>query len=138
MCSQARKVSTCKTKAKITPYATPTEPFEVWQMDMFGPLIPSNNGNRYVFTAVDMFSNFLFSLPLRNIDALSVSQAIFTLFSHYGVCKTLISDQGSEFISKCTMEVCKMLNVAQDFSPSMIHHCLGRCERTHRTLAEHI
>ena len=49
---QSRKVSTCKTKAKITPYATPTEPFEVWQMDMFGPLIPSNNGNRYVFTAV--------------------------------------------------------------------------------------
>ena len=135
---QARKVSTCKTKAKITPYATPTGPFEVWQMDMFGPLVPSNNGNRYVFTAVDMFSNFLFSLPLRNIDALSVSEAIFTLFSHYGVCKTLISDQGSEFISKCTTEVCKLLDVAQDFSPSMIHHCLGRCERTHRTLAEHM
>ena len=54
------------------------------------------------------------------------------------MCKTLISDQGSEFINKCTAEVCKMLNVKQDFTPSMVHHCLGRCERTHRTLAERL
>ena len=67
---QTRKVSNLKTKAKIVSYPTPSEPFEVWQLDMFGPLIPTNNGNRYVFTAVDMFSNLLFTQPLRNIDAL--------------------------------------------------------------------
>ncbi|VDI12053.1 Hypothetical predicted protein [Mytilus galloprovincialis] len=26
----------------------------------------------------------------------------------------------------------------QEFTPSMMHHCLGRCERTHRTLAERL
>lgn len=36
------------------------------------------------------------------------------------------------------MEVCKMLNVQQTLTPSMMHHCLGRCERTHRTLAERL
>ncbi|VDH94330.1 Hypothetical predicted protein [Mytilus galloprovincialis] len=107
-------------------------------MDIFGPLVSSNNANTYVFTAVDAFSNFLFAVPLRNNDAISVSQAIFNFFCNFGVCSTVISDQGSEFIAKCTMEVCKMLNVEQEFTPSMMHHCLGRCERTHRTLAERL
>ena len=135
---QSRKVSNLKTKAKIVAYPTPSEPFQVWQMDIFGPLVSSNNANTYVFTAVDAFSNFLFAVPLRNNDAISVSQAIFNFFCNFGVCSTVISDQGSEFIGKCTMEVCKMLNVEQEFTPSMMHHCLGRCERTHRTLAERL
>ncbi|XP_063411582.1 uncharacterized protein LOC134694500 [Mytilus trossulus] len=36
------------------------------------------------------------------------------------------------------MEVCKILNVEQEFTPSMMHYCLGRCERTHRALAERL
>lgn len=135
---QSRKVSNLKTKSKIVALPIPHEPFKVWQMDLFGPLQPSNNANTYVFTAVDSFSNFLYAVPLRNSDALSVSQAIFNLFCTFGVCSTVVSDQGSEFIGKCTKEVCKMMNVEQEFTPSLVHHCLGRCERTHRTLAERL
>ncbi|VDI47202.1 Hypothetical predicted protein [Mytilus galloprovincialis] len=46
---QSRKVSNLKTKAKIVAYPTPSEPFQVWQMDIFGPLVSSNNANTYVF-----------------------------------------------------------------------------------------
>ena len=31
-----------------------------------------------------------------------------------------------------------MLNVQQDLTPSMMHHCRGRCDRTHRTLADRL
>jgi hypothetical protein len=31
-----------------------------------------------------------------------------------------------------------LLEIRQNFTPSMIHHCLGACERTHRTLAERL
>ena len=62
--------------------------------------------------------------------------AIFQLFASYGICHTLLSDQGSEFISKGTKELCKMLEVPQEFTPSFAHHCLGTCERSHRTLEE--
>ena len=116
-----------KTKAKIVSHPTPNEPFKVWQMDHFGTLVSSNNANTYVFIAVDSFSNFVFAVPLRNCDALSVSQAIFNLFCTFGVGSTVISDQESEFIGKCTVEVCKMLNVQQDLTPSMMQHCLGSC-----------
>ncbi|CAC5388214.1 unnamed protein product [Mytilus coruscus] len=91
---QSRKVSNLKTKAKIVAYPTPSKPFQVWQMDIFGPLVSSNNANTYVFTAVDAFSNFLFAVSLKNNDAISVSQAIFNFFCNFGVCSTVISDQG--------------------------------------------
>ncbi|CAC5417546.1 unnamed protein product [Mytilus coruscus] len=35
-----------------------------------------------------------------------------------------------------TKELCKMLEVSQEFTPSFAHHCLGTCERSHRTLEE--
>ncbi|CAG2254502.1 unnamed protein product [Mytilus edulis] len=101
---QSRKVTNLKTKAKIVPYRTPSEPFQVWQVDLFGPLKTSPNGNQYLFTASDMFSKYLFVLPIRNKDMLTVSNAVFSLVSQFGVCETLISDQGSEFIGSCTQE----------------------------------
>ena len=60
------------------------------------------------------------------------------LFTQYGVCDTLISDRGTEVTSKCMAEICRQLQISQDFTPSFVHHCLGACERTHRTLAERL
>ncbi|VDI41409.1 Hypothetical predicted protein [Mytilus galloprovincialis] len=60
------------------------------------------------------------------------------MFTTYGVCQTLISDRGSEFTNKCTAELCKLLEVTQEFTPAFAHHCLGACERQHRTLAERL
>ena len=32
----------------------------------------------------------------------------------------------------------KLLHIFQNFTPNFIHHCLGLCERTHRTIAERL
>lgn len=135
---QTRKVSNMKTKSKIVAYPTPSKPFLVWQIDLFGPLPPSPTGNTYIFTAVDMFSKLLFAQPIRNKDVATVSEAIFSLSTTYGVPQTLISDQGQEFVGKCTQKVCLLLGLKQELIPSFIHHCLGACERTHRTIAERL
>ncbi|CAC5391981.1 unnamed protein product [Mytilus coruscus] len=135
---QIRKVSNKKTKQEIVSFPTPAEPFQVWQMDICGPYPVSVNGNTYVFTAVDMFTKLLFAYPLRNKDAITVCEAIYRMFTAYGVCQTLISDRGSEFTNKCTAELCKLLEVTQEFTPAFAHHCLGACERQHRTLAERL
>ncbi|CAG2246056.1 unnamed protein product [Mytilus edulis] len=135
---QIRKVSNKKTKQEIVSFPTPAEPFQVWQIDLCGPYPVSANGNIYVFTAVDMFTKLLFAYPLRNKDAITVCEAIYRMFTTYGVCQTLISDRGSEFTNKCTAELCKLLEVTQEFTPAFAHHCLGACERQHRTLAERL
>ncbi|CAC5391987.1 unnamed protein product [Mytilus coruscus] len=135
---QIRKVSNKKTKQEIVSFPTPAEPFQVWQMDLCGPYPLSVNGNIYVFTAVDMFTKLLFTYPLRNKDAITVCEAIYRMFTTYGVCQTLISDRGCEFTNKCTAELCKLLEVTQEFTPAFAHHCLGACKRQHRTLSERL
>ena len=60
-----------------------------------------------------MFSKFVYNVPLPNCDAMTVSQAMFDLFCQFGVCSTIIFDKGSEFISNCTNEVCKLLEIRQ-------------------------
>lgn len=134
---QSRKITKVHIKNAITAYPTPTEPFLVWEVDLYGPLPCSSRGtcNTYIFAAVDMFSKLVFAKPLANKDAATVSEALFDLFTQYGVCDTLISDQGREFTAKVTTEICKLLGIQQQFTPSFVHHCLGACERSHRTLA---
>lgn len=132
---QTRKVSKFQGKNKIVSYKTPTGPFSVWEVDLYGPIPCTNRGNTYIFTALDMFSRFIFAVPIPNKDAHTVSEAIFQLVTTFGVCETLISDQGSEFMARVTQELCKILDIPQQFTPSFVHHCVGACERSHATLA---
>ncbi|VDI30294.1 Hypothetical predicted protein [Mytilus galloprovincialis] len=50
--------------------------------------------------------------------------------------KRLFSDRGSEATARAIKEVCRLLEINQQYTPSFTHHCLGLCERTHRTFAE--
>lgn len=85
---QKRKISKQATKAPVTAYPTPTEPFQVWQVDLYGPLPVTRQGYTYVLTAIDMFSKYVVTIPIANKDTLSVSSALVQIFTKYGVCDT--------------------------------------------------
>ncbi|KAK3105335.1 hypothetical protein FSP39_022873 [Pinctada imbricata] len=135
---QNRKLTKMPTKSGIVSYPSPAQPFDVWQIDLQGPLPTSYRGNSYIFTATCMFSKLLFTVPIPNKDAVTVSEALFQLLTTYGSCNTILSDQGSEFIAQVTREVCTRMNITQQFTPAFAHHCLGACERMHRTLEERL
>jgi hypothetical protein len=132
---QSRKVTRFQQKNAIVAYSTPNAPFSVWQIDLYGPLPITTRANNYVFTAVCLFSEYVYAVPIRNKDATTVAEVLFKLFTTYGVCDCLLSDQGSEFTAVVTRELCNLLQVPQQFSPSFIHHCMGAVERSHVTLA---
>ncbi|CAC5394520.1 unnamed protein product [Mytilus coruscus] len=115
---QCRKMTTRKTKAGIVAFQTPIRPFQVWEIDLFGPVPVSKSGNSYVCTAVDMFSKFIFTEPIPNSDPITVSHALYKIITQFGVFDTLISDHGSEMIGKCTKEICRLLDIKQQFTPS--------------------
>jgi len=135
---QTRKITKAHTKSAIVAYPTPSDKFQVWQIDIFGELPQTNSGHKYVFTAVCMFSKFLVCIPIQNKDTLTVADALMQLISLYGCPTTIVSDKGSEFMSRAFGEVCKSLHIPQQFTPSFAHHCLGACERTHNTLAQRL
>lgn len=127
---QKRKQTKIPTRSGITAFRTPFAPFQVWEIDLYGPLPLSCQGSKYIFTAVDLFSKYIYAEPIAAKDAVTVSTALIHLFTVY---QTLISDNGSEFIVEVTRLVCSQHNVPQQFTPSYVYHCLGACERTHRT-----
>ena len=132
---QARKVTKIHRQNTIVAYPTPSAPFAVWEVDLYGPIPITAQGSTYIFTALDMFSRYLYAVPIPRKDAITVAEALFSLFTTFGICDTLVSDCGSEFTAAVTQELCKMLQIPQQFTPSFVHHCLGACERVHATLA---
>ena len=135
---QSRKNTTLNTKGDITAFPTPSA-FDVWEMDLqYGPVPISPSGNAYIFTAIDLYSKYIFAEAIPNTDPLTVANVLFKLITQLGVCKTIVSDQGSEFMGKCFREVTRLLGIEQEHTPSYAHHCMGACERPHRTIAERL
>ena len=97
---QSRKVTQRHTKAGIVSLPMPSAPFEVWEIDLYGPLPKTPSGKCYIFTAVDMYSKYIFVKPLANKDALTVSTALVDLFAQFGVCNTIVSIKGRNLLLK--------------------------------------
>ena len=83
-----------------------------------------------------MFIIFIFVEAFPFADSISVAEVICKIITQFGIFDILISDLGSEFISRCTKEVCRLIDVKQEFTPSFLHHCLGARERQQKTKGE--
>ena len=77
----------------------------------------SYKSNAYIFTATCMFSKLLFSVSISSKDAITVSSALYNLFTTFGGCGTIPSDQGTEFTAQVTSEVCRLMGLSQQFTP---------------------
>src|SRR5437764_3375315 len=56
-----------------------------------------NNGYRWILTIIDVFSKYLWEIPLFTKDQTSVSNALLQLFAIIGTPDVLQSDNGKEF-----------------------------------------
>ena len=69
-------------------------------IDLIGPLIPTDSGNRYILTVIDVFTKFAVATPLTDKSAGTVARAfVDNVICRYGAPLEVISDQGSEFIA---------------------------------------
>ena len=73
-------------------YALPTARFQEIDMDIVGPLPPSN-GYKYLLTAIDRFTRFLTAVPIKDCTAQSVIDAfLHSYIAYFGVPKVIITD----------------------------------------------
>ena len=87
----------------------PNGRFRHIHMDLVGPLPPSD-GCTYLLTVVDRFPRWPEAISLRSINAAAMAQA-FSLgwVSRFGVPDTIISDQGSQFVSSLWTELVRTM-----------------------------
>ena len=63
-------------------------------MDLIGPFDRSTQGYRFVLVLMDYATRYPEAVPLRNISAKSVAQALFQIISRVGIPKEILTDQG--------------------------------------------
>ena len=57
-------------------------PEDLMEIDLVGEL-PNSNGYRYILTACDVFTRYLFAVPLRHVDSQSVIKALTGIFTQH-------------------------------------------------------
>ena len=109
----------------------PTVPMEV---DIVGPL-PASNGFTHILTAIDVFSRYLFAVPLRKPDTPSVVNTLLSVFAKHAYVPThILTDKGSVFTAKLFQQLTKPIGL--EISHATIKHAQTICivERSHAKL----
>jgi len=77
----------------------PTDiPYSVISMDFCGPFIESPRENKFVLVISDLFTRHVTAIATPNNSAEITAITLFReIFCKYGVCSTLITDQGTHF-----------------------------------------
>jgi len=75
-------------------------PFDRVAADLVGPIFPpTERGSKYILTVMDYATRYPEAVPLKDIQAETVAEALVNMFTRVGVPKEILSDQGSQFLS---------------------------------------
>ena len=97
----------------LMPSPVITTPFEHIAFDLVGPLPRTNQGHKYLLTSICLSSKFPEAVPLKRVDAKSVTERMIEVFARTGLTSEILPDQGSVFIGKLMKELCSLLEIRQ-------------------------
>ncbi|KAJ8033874.1 hypothetical protein HOLleu_24244 [Holothuria leucospilota] len=120
--------------APLKPIPAFEEPFSRVIIDCVGPLPKSRAGHQYILTIMCASTRFPEAIPLRNIKARTVLQAVLKFFTLFGLPKEIQSDQGSNFMSTVFQQMLYELGIDQIKSSAYHPESQGALERFHQTL----
>ena len=112
---------------------------EILQIDLVdvSNISQANNKINYLLTCIDIFSRFVWVIPLKNKNTKSIIDS-FSKVLNIVKPKILNCDKGSEFISKEFKNLLKEYNIDIRYVEIGDHHKLGCVDRAVRTLREMI
>ena len=84
----------------------------MWGMDILGPFSPGKGQVKFLLVAVDYFTKWIEAEPLATITAQQVQKFVWhNLICRFGVPKTIITDNGRQFIDKGLADFYKGLHI---------------------------
>ena len=106
-------------------------PGELFQVDNVRKL-PESGGFTRILTAKDVFSKYLFGIPLRNASAPKVAKQFLHLFMRTSyIPNTVLFDMGTAFTAKVMTELSKLLEITIQYATVKHPQTVGSVERTH-------
>ena len=108
-------------------------------MDIAGPFLVSESGNRYVLVVIDYFSKWPEVYAIPNQEARTVAEVFANNWvCRYGVPLELHSDQGRNFESAVFQEMCELYGIKKTRTTPLHPQSDGMVERFNRTLEEYL
>jgi hypothetical protein len=117
-------------KIRSIPHAPPSSyhpqgPWDLVFTDLMGPYPKTANQNTHLLVVVCGFTKFVELFPMRTPDAQKVTDRLWQVCCRWGVCKTIVADNGTQFTSGYFHEWCKARSI-QPFHISAYHAYLAR------------
>ena len=93
--------------------------FKTVHLDLVGPLPESEEGYRYILTAIDRATWYPVAAPLKSTETVEVWQKFQDHWiANFGVPSLLISDRGSQFTSSYWAEQCQVFGIKSNTTPA--------------------
>ena len=90
---------------------------------------------KYMLSGIDVFSKFLFAVPLSNASADTVARELVKIFfNHSYIPETILSDLGTTFTSSLLHELTKLLEIKLKYATLKHPQTIGVVERSHAAL----
>ena len=108
-------------------------PGDMFQADLVGPF-PSDV-YKFVLTGVDVFTKYLFAVPLTNTSADTVARELVRFFFHHCyIPRTIVTDLGTNFTSELMKELATLLQMNLKHASLKHPQTIGVVERSHAML----
>ena len=113
--------------------------FGRWHVDLAGPFRPTSEGHRYIVVAVEAFSTWPCTIPIKEQTAEAVARALVDhVFSVFGAPLTIKTDRGTPLEAKLFKEVMKIYGVEKTRRTKAHPSANGKVERYIKTLKKHL
>jgi transposase-like protein len=103
-------------------------------LDTIGPLLETNDGNRYVLVAINHYSKWCEVRPVKDHDATIAARFLEEeIICKFGVPKFILIDNGGEWMDEFDL-MCKKYGITHQFIAPKWPQCNGMVERMIKTL----
>ena len=138
-CHQAKNAKLTSQRPPLQPVsALQFYPEDMMQVDIVGKL-PECKGYKYILSAMDVFSKYLFAIPIKHPDASTVARHLTDLFlQHSYIPRSILCDKGSVFTSNLIKELAQMLEIKIENASVKHAQTIGLLERAHGPLKKYL
>lgn len=137
LCQKIKHFGGVRQPMQIT--TTATRPWQRLAVDIVGPLPQTYKGNKYLLTAQDELTKFLFAIPLPNQTAEEIAKALTeNVLLVYGSPDSILSDQGANFMSEVFRNTCKFFKAHKIRTTAFHPMTNGGLERSHLVLKDYL
>ncbi|XP_047171035.1 uncharacterized protein LOC124839305 [Vigna umbellata] len=108
--------------------------FAQWGIDIVGPFPMGRAQKKFLLVAIDYFTKWVEVEPLAIITAMRVQKLAWTLICRFGIPKTIVTDNGRQFVDKGLGDFYKKLGVKHVMSSVEHPQTNGQVEAANKVI----